>query len=111
MYIESDPGRKVNILGGHSIGHFKQKKVYMSMCPSPNGFRDRATDVITRTKERKDALTRATRHVLTRVARRYSYFAVLYTVHCTDEQHTMSSHEVQSALMLTVEFPKMYYTR
>jgi hypothetical protein len=26
------------------------------------------------------------------------------TVHCTDEQHAMSSHELQSALMLTVEF-------
>jgi hypothetical protein len=33
------------------------------------------------------------------------------TVHCTDEQHTMSTHELQSALMLTVEFSKMYYTR
>jgi hypothetical protein len=31
--------------------------------------------------------------------------------HCTDEQHAMSSHELQSALMLTVEFSKMYYTR
>jgi hypothetical protein len=30
------------------------------------------------------------------------------TVHCTDEQHVMSSHELQSALMLTVEFSKMY---
>jgi hypothetical protein len=33
------------------------------------------------------------------------------TVHCTDEQYAMSSHELQSALMLTVEFLKMYYTR
>jgi hypothetical protein len=32
---------KVNILGGHSIGHSKQKKVYMYMCPILNGFRDR----------------------------------------------------------------------
>jgi hypothetical protein len=31
--------------------------------------------------------------------------------HCTDEQHAVSSHELQSALMLTVEFSKMYYTR
>jgi hypothetical protein len=37
----------------------------------------------------------------------HSYF----TVHCIDEQHTMSSHELQSALMLMVEFLKMYYTR
>jgi hypothetical protein len=27
-----------------------------------------------------------------------------FTVHCTDEQHAMSSHELQSALMLTAEF-------
>jgi hypothetical protein len=29
----------------------------------------------------------------------------------TEEQHAMSSHELQSALMLTVEFSKIYYTR
>jgi hypothetical protein len=34
-------GGKVNILGGHSIGHSKQN-VYMYMCAIPNGFRDRA---------------------------------------------------------------------
>jgi hypothetical protein len=33
------------------------------------------------------------------------------TVHCTEEQHAMSSRELQSPLMLTVEFSKMYYTR
>jgi hypothetical protein len=31
--------------------------------------------------------------------------------HCTDEQHAISSPKLQSALMLTVEFSKMYYTR
>jgi hypothetical protein len=41
LYIQSVPGRKVSILGGHTIGHSKQK-VYMYMCPIPNGFRDRA---------------------------------------------------------------------
>jgi hypothetical protein len=39
--IQSVPGRKLNILGGHSIGHSEQK-VYMYMCPIPNGFRNRA---------------------------------------------------------------------
>jgi hypothetical protein len=39
--VQGVPGGKVNILGGHSIGHFK-KKLYMNMCPIPNGFRDRA---------------------------------------------------------------------
>jgi hypothetical protein len=42
---------------------------------------------------------------------RWNYFTVQYTIHCTDEQNAMSSHELQSALMLTVEFLKMYYTR
>ena len=27
----------------------------------------------------------------------------------SDEQHTMSSHELQSALMLTVKFSNIYY--
>jgi hypothetical protein len=40
--IWSVPGGKVNILGGHSIRHSKPKKVYMYMCPIPNGFQDRA---------------------------------------------------------------------
>jgi hypothetical protein len=38
-----------------------------------------------------------------------SYFILQYTVHCTDEQHAMFSHELQSALMLTVEFLKIYF--
>jgi len=40
--IQYVPGGNVNILGGHSIGHSKQKKVYMYMCPIPKVFRDRA---------------------------------------------------------------------
>ena len=41
-YVDTQgvPGGKVNIQGGHSIGHYKQK-VYMYMCPIQNGFRDR----------------------------------------------------------------------
>jgi hypothetical protein len=41
----------------------------------------------------------------------WSRYGTYFTVHYTDEQHAMSSHELQSALMLTVEFSKMYYTR
>jgi hypothetical protein len=37
--IQGVPGGKVNILGGHILGHSKQKKMYI--CPIPNGFRDR----------------------------------------------------------------------
>jgi hypothetical protein len=51
------------------------------MCPIPNCFRDTAI-----------------------------YTVQYCTVHCTDEQRAMSSHELKSALMLTVEFSKMYYT-
>jgi hypothetical protein len=41
IYIYTDcSGGEDNILGGHNIGHSKQK-VYMYMCPIPNGFRDR----------------------------------------------------------------------
>jgi hypothetical protein len=38
------------------------------MCPIPNGFPDRAMSVIAHIKESLDALRRATRHFLTRVA-------------------------------------------
>jgi hypothetical protein len=40
-YIQSVPGGKVNIHGGHSIRDSKQR-VYVYMCPIPNGFRNRA---------------------------------------------------------------------
>jgi hypothetical protein len=41
----------------------------------------------------------------------YIYTCVLFrTVSEIDEQHAMSSHELQSALMLTVEFSNMCYT-
>jgi hypothetical protein len=39
------------------------------MCPIPNGFRDRAMDVIVHIKESQGALRRATRHVLAQVAK------------------------------------------
>jgi hypothetical protein len=66
-YIQNVPGRKVNILGGHSIGHSKQVKIYKYMCPIPNGFRDRAISLY----------RRATRHVLTRVAKCIDFDGVI----------------------------------
>jgi hypothetical protein len=63
----------------HNIDHSKQK-VYMYMCPIPKVFRDTAI----------------------------SLYSTLYTVHYIDEQHAMSSRQLQSALMLTVEFSKKY---
>jgi hypothetical protein len=39
------------------------------MCPIPNDFRDRAVDVIASIKEGQNVLRRATRHVLTPVAK------------------------------------------
>jgi hypothetical protein len=66
--IQSVPGGKVNILRGHRIGHSKQK-LYMYMCPIPNGFRDKAMGVIACIMETQDALRRTTLHVLTRTAK------------------------------------------
>jgi hypothetical protein len=42
--MQGVPRGKVNILGGHNIGHSKQKYIYiyMYMCSIPDGFRDRA---------------------------------------------------------------------
>jgi hypothetical protein len=55
-YIQGVPGRKAYILGGHSIGHFKQI-MYMYMCPIPNGFRDRAISLYSsKTVDKKEIL-------------------------------------------------------
>jgi hypothetical protein len=80
------PGRKVNILGGYSIGHSKQKSVYTCVLFETVSEIElfHCTVVIARIKERQDAV---------------------------DEQNAMSSHEQQTSLMLTVEFSKIYYTR
>jgi hypothetical protein len=51
------------------------------MCSIPNGFRYAAT----------------------------SHYSTQYTVHCADEHHAMSSHELRSALILMVEFSKLYW--
>jgi hypothetical protein len=40
--MQGVPGGEVIILGGHSIGHSKQKNVYTYMCPILNGFPNRA---------------------------------------------------------------------
>jgi hypothetical protein len=45
VYIQDIPGGKVNILGGHSIGHSK-KNVYMNICPIPDGFRYLARSIL-----------------------------------------------------------------
>jgi hypothetical protein len=63
--IKNVPGGNINILGGHSIGHSKQK-VYMYMCPIPNGVRDRA---ILLCNVLCTLYRRATRRVLTRTAK------------------------------------------
>jgi hypothetical protein len=78
--IQSAPGGKVSIVGGHSIDHSRQENVYVHASYS----------------ERVPG---------------WSWVSAQHTVHGTDEQHAMSSLELQSALMLMVEFSKMYYTR
>jgi hypothetical protein len=54
-FIQNAPGENVNILGGHSISHFKQN-VHMYMCPIPKGSQDRAMDVNAHIEECQDAL-------------------------------------------------------
>jgi hypothetical protein len=53
LHIQSVPGRKINILGGHSR----------------DDLLDHIMDAIACIKERQDKLRRATCHVLTRVAK------------------------------------------
>jgi hypothetical protein len=60
--IQGVPRGNISILGGHSIGHYKQK-MYMYMYPFPNGFRDRGISLCS------TLYRRATRHVLARVAK------------------------------------------
>jgi hypothetical protein len=50
---QSVPEGKVNIPGGHSIGHSKQKNVYIYMCPIPNAFRERAISLYSSKTVRK----------------------------------------------------------
>jgi hypothetical protein len=51
MHIQNVPGGKIKIVGGHGIGYSKKKKLYMSMCPIPNGFRNNIMDFIAHIKE------------------------------------------------------------
>jgi hypothetical protein len=54
----------------------------MYMCPIPNGFRDTAMEVTTRTEERLDALRRSVRCVLTGPAK------------CTDSEGGILENEL-----------------
>jgi hypothetical protein len=52
LYIQSVPGGKVSILGGHSICHSKQ-----NMCPIPKGFRGRAISLcISKIVDKKEVI-------------------------------------------------------
>jgi hypothetical protein len=66
-HIESVPGGKFGILGGHSIGYSK-RCIYICMCTC----------------------------VLFRTVSEIQLFHC--TVRCTEEQHAMSSHDLQSTL-------------
>jgi hypothetical protein len=74
------PGGKVNIVGGHSIGHSKQN-VCMYVCLIPNSFWDRTMDVMARIKERQDALRRVAKCVDVDSG---IFEIVLYKVNCTN---------------------------
>jgi hypothetical protein len=68
---------KINILGGHSIGHCMQQ-FHVCISPIPNSLRDRATSLFTLQQQQQ-------------------------------QQHCIFWHELQSALMLTVEFSKIRF--
>jgi hypothetical protein len=83
--IQNDSRGKVSILGGQSIGHSKQK-MYMYMCPIPNGVRDRAISLC---NALYTLYIQATRHVLTRAAKCIDFDGkifenVLYYLNCTN---------------------------
>jgi hypothetical protein len=65
--IQSDPGGRV------IVSAILSKEVYMYMCPIPNGFRDRAISLY----------RRATRHVLTRVAKCIEVYGEIWKIYCT----------------------------
>jgi hypothetical protein len=83
--IQCAPREKISILGGQIVAHSKQKKCICSVC------------VLFRAVFETEPLhwTVVQMHVKTH----------------SDEQHAISSHEFQSALMLTVVFSKMCYIR
>jgi hypothetical protein len=127
LLIQGVSGGNVNILGGHSIGHSKQK-LCMYKCHIANGFWYRAISLYSCKIVDKEILriflisvfivqvkkkllqkwyTRRTARSLNRC-----YHQHKGTSRRTQTSNTsMSSHELQSALMLTVEVSKMYCTR
>jgi hypothetical protein len=84
LRIQNVAEGKVSIVGGHSIGHSKQKKNCICTC------------VLFRTVSEIELF--------------HCTVVSMYVKMHSDEQHAMSSHELQSALMLTVEFSEIYYT-
>jgi hypothetical protein len=56
LYIQDVTGGKVIILGGYSVGHSKQKRVYVH-ASLPNGFQDRAISLYSsKTVDKKEIL-------------------------------------------------------
>jgi hypothetical protein len=58
LCIQSAP-EKMSILWEITVSVILSKKLYIYICPIPNGFRDRTIDVNVRIKERQDALRRS----------------------------------------------------
>jgi hypothetical protein len=92
------------------------------MCPLPNGFRDTAISVYSSLDLAPNIVVPTqmwigVKHQLavvtidTDIVGVLSKMPHLFTNVEYADMHMLSSHELQSALMLTVEFSKMYYTR
>jgi hypothetical protein len=98
------------------------KNIYMYMCPVPNGFRDRANSLYSSLDLAPNIVLSSgmwigVKHQLAVVTADSDNVGVLWkrrhisTIPNIVICCTLFSHELQSALMSPVEFPKMHYTR
>jgi hypothetical protein len=96
------------------------KKVYMYMCPIANGFRDRAISLYSSLDLASNIVLPSSMWIgvkrqMAVVTVDSDIVGVLWKMPriFTNAKYAdmLSSHELQNALMLTVEFLKMYYTR
>jgi hypothetical protein len=74
FHMQQFSGRKFNILGGYSVGHCKQKEIYVYMCSVPNASRDRGILLYRRATRRIAQCTDVDVEI---------FYNVLHSVNCT----------------------------
>jgi hypothetical protein len=90
--------------------------MYMYMCPIPNGFRDRANSLysildLAPNTVLPSGMWISVKRQLAVVTADTDTVGVPHIFTNTRYSDMLFSHEMQSALMLRVEFSKTYYTR